>query len=138
MIARFINESKQVLVPKFPQILLTLIGSDDSIIFVDRFSEQSAASLQASFRRNSRCSRDEDGIPDELSVREEAEDYEPPYQPLCRIGAGIVEFNFSTVKKYLEAIKAHKAVCAFCRGEAKKTMQIERGIERKAPTGKVA
>src|SRR5271157_5444394 len=103
MIARFINESKQVLVPKFPQILLTLIGSDDSIIFVDRFSEQSAASLQASFQRNSRCFRDEDGIPDEPLAWDKSEDYEPPYQPLCQTGAQIVGFNFRTIKQYLEA-----------------------------------
>lgn len=108
---------------------------------MDRFSEESTADLARFFRLNSRCFRDEDGIPDgdyEPLVKDEPEDYEPPYQPLCRAGARIVELNFQTVKLYLAAMDAHKATCAFCRGEGRKETATEHQAVVRQPPRKAA
>ena len=102
---------------------------------MDRFSESCSADLCRASRQASRCYRDEDGCPDPEEYSREAEDaeYEPPFEPLCSVADRILYFNFRTVSEYLDALKRHKARCAFCRGEdPKKTVQIEHDIQQQA------
>ncbi len=106
----------------------------------DRFSEQSPADLMRSSRLSSRCFRDEDGMPDGEYlpvVADEPEDYEAPAQPLCAVGSGIVDQDWPTIGEYSDALKAHKLICGFCRGEVSiRPIQSERAASKR--TGKAA
>jgi hypothetical protein len=109
----------------------------------DRFTEESPADRQRFYRLwvdRERYEYDEDGMRVGMVRRivpDEPEACEAPEQPLCVVGRKIAEEDYGTVRQYLAALKAHKAICPFCRmGQSKKDVRRESGASQ--TPGKVA